>query len=711
MPIQKEVLAGAIGVGAATFGCYYVYKQITRRYSLVESGGTENDASGSADFFESTEIIEQRTCNRSEGPLSDHHSVNPGSEPEQGTSCGTSRGDNCINSDASQSNEPADHGDVISPQIVLKKTNDLGDNHVSSHHVSLQDNHLTNSFNSRQLLDNRKFDCCSADPSPQKYACLNVKESVMPNNDKDMGKAYEFDVQKSDITEIKDVQEEINANQNQPDLTIDNEAHGHDGLERSISEILNVYDYSPTTTTPTDGSQYTHHRSRDSTSSLNSQTSIEMDVAPLGPGRMLVSIMREIGNEFHATIPDSINGEPFSPVNSMRYSDFSALHIREEETLLSSDTFQSSSQVPLEHNLEQSTPIQNSQPVHDIIQSQLVEVENLASHRSQPENQMISQPIQPCISSMNRPEPSPQLPTISTRTSLPPAGTTTCISDLNIENTTQNNFNDQNPITRTNDNNLDTEQGQSDNDQTVTESVLTNERTESTSEYCTMTSNSDNLSHNLDDNNIVTPEDPEVLHCRSDPNPECMPVTRMQSVPQLDAQPSNGADISITEQVETISDLDDEKDITDVVILHAEDDRLIALDFMNNMEAEFPELKLNLKIFEQLNVGRSMFESASLLFETCRFLFVLLTNKFARDDLPRFLNEIALVETITFKDRNCRLIPVLIDGDCRVPELGPIIPLMYNRYLEGKSRGIRDRGFINSFEKLVENGRKKYLTS
>lgn len=39
MPIQREVLVGAIGVGAATLGCYFVYKQITRRYSLVEPGG------------------------------------------------------------------------------------------------------------------------------------------------------------------------------------------------------------------------------------------------------------------------------------------------------------------------------------------------------------------------------------------------------------------------------------------------------------------------------------------------------------------------------------------------------------------------------------------------------------------------------------------------------------------------------------------------
>ncbi|XP_063439487.1 hybrid signal transduction histidine kinase M-like [Mytilus trossulus] len=711
MPIQKEVLAGAIGVGAATFGCYYVYKQITRHYSLVESGGTKNDASGSADFFESTEIIEQRTCNRSEGQLSDRHSVNPGSEPEQGTSCGTSGGDNCINSNASQSKEPASHGDVISPQTVLKKTNDLGDNHVSSHHASLQDNHLTNSSNSRQLLDNSKLDSCLADQSPQKYACLNLEESVMPNNDKDMGKEYEFDGQKSDITEVKDVQEEINANQNQPDLTIDNEAHGHHGLERSISEILNVYDYSPTTTTPTDGSQYTHHRSRDSTSSLNSQTSIETDAAPLGPqGRMSV---RGIVNGLHDTIQDSNHGEPFSQVNSIRYSEFSALNIREEETSMCTnrDSFMSSSQVLIEHNISQkSAQKQNTHsvsPVHDIIQLQLVEDDD---HASQPENQTTSQPIQPCILSTNGPEPSPQLPTISTRTSLPPAGTTTCLSDLSIKNTNQNNVNVQNPISRTNGNNLDPEQGQSDNDQTVAESVLTNERTESTSEYGTMTSNSDNLSHSLDDqsntdNVNVTPEVQEVIGSISDINPECK-----TSLPMADAEPTTGTDKSVTDLMDTASAVNDEKAITDAVILHAEDDRELVLELIQNMETEFPKLKLNLKLFEELNAGKTILGSAPLLFGTCRFLFVFVTKAFAKDDLPRFLNEILLIETITFKDKSSRLIPVLKD-ECYLPELAPLIPLKYNRYLEGKSRGIRDRGFMNSFEKLVKIGRKNYLPS
>ncbi|VDH91278.1 Hypothetical predicted protein [Mytilus galloprovincialis] len=578
MPIQKQVLAGAIGVGAATFGCYYVYKHITRRYSLVEPGGTENDSSGSVDFVESAVIIEQRTCNRSEGPLSDHHPVNSGSDThEQGTGCCTSEENYCTNLNASQSNDSEDHGDVISPETVFKKTNDLEDNHVSSHHASLQENHLTNPSNSRQLLGNSKLDSCLADQSQQKYASLNVeelsqKDSTMPNNDRDLLTGNEFDGQKP--TEIQSVQKEIDTNQNQKrpsleldqsDLTVDN-AHGPP--ESSLSEILTVYDdsESPTTTaTPSDGRRFTYmyEGSKDSSSSFSSQHSIEMDAAPLGPpGRMLV---RDIRHGFHDTIsPDSMNAEPFSPVNSNRYSEFSALNIREEETLLSSDSFQSSSQVPLEHNIAQSNLIQNTQPVsplHDIIQSKVVEMENLASHTSQPQNQTTSQRLHPCISSTNGPEPSPQLPTILPETSLPPAGTTTCISDLNIENTNQNIVNEfeQSPILRTNGNNLDPEQGQSDNDPTSTESVVNNERTESTSEYGTMTSNSDNLSQSLDDqsntdNVNVTPEVQEVIGSISDINPECK-----TSLLMADAEPTTGTDKSVTDLVDTASGLNDEK--------------------------------------------------------------------------------------------------------------------------------------------------------
>ncbi|XP_052103093.1 uncharacterized protein LOC127736561 isoform X10 [Mytilus californianus] len=726
MPIQREVIV-AIGVGAATCGCYFIYKQITRHYSLVEPGGTENDASGSADFFESAEIkeqegntSEQRTFHRSEGHLSDHHPVNSGSDTEQGTSYGTSGEDNCINCNASQSNKPEDDGYLISRQTVLKKANDLGDNHVNSHHESLQDNHLTNTSNLRQLLDNSKLDSCSANPTPQKYASLNFEKSMMPCNDKDLEKEKEFDGQKPDVTDIQSVQMEGNANQNQkwpalqlnqPDLTVDSETHGPP--ERSFPETM--LDDSPmTTSTPANGRRFTYQGSKDSTSSLSSQHSLEMDIEPHGPsGRMSVSEYRHVLNE---TIPDSTIEEPFLPANSFRYSEFPGLSLREEETLLSTSSYtsQASNQIPFDHNIPQSTQTQNTHsvsPAHHIIQSQVVQEENVASHISQPEKPQSSELLQPCISAMNISEPSPQLPTISPETSLPPAGSTT--RDLSIKNTNQNITvsSVQNPIVRTNDNNLDTGQGQSDNDPTVTESVVDNESNESTSEYGTMTSNSDNLSPNLDDQSYtdnVTPEVQEVNYRRSDTNPECK-----TSLPMADAEPGTGTDKSVPEQVETASGQNDEKDITDVtdaVILHAEDDRELVLELIQNMETEFPELKLNLKIFEELNAGKSMLASAPLLFGTCRFLFVFVTKKFAQDELPRFVNEILLMETITFKDKSSRLIPVLKD-DCYLPELSPLIPLKYNRYLEGKSQNKKDRGFLNSFEKLVKIGRTNYLKS
>ncbi|XP_052103084.1 mucin-12-like isoform X2 [Mytilus californianus] len=834
MPIQREVIV-AIGVGAATCGCYFIYKQITRHYSLVEPGGTENDASGSADFFESAEIkeqegntSEQRTFHRSEGHLSDHHPVNSGSDTEQGTSYGTSGEDNCINCNASQSNKPEDDGYLISRQTVLKKANDLGDNHVNSHHESLQDNHLTNTSNLRQLLDNSKLDSCSANPTPQKYASLNFEKSMMPCNDKDLEKEKEFDGQKPDVTDIQSVQMEGNANQNQkwpalqlnqPDLTVDSETHGppersfpetmlddsptttstpveksmmpcndkdlekekeFDGQKPDVTDIQSVQmegnanqnqkwpalqlnqpdltvdsethgppersfpetmlDDSPTTTstpethgppersfpetmlddspmttsTPANGRRFTYQGSKDSTSSLSSQHSLEMDIEPHGPsGRMSVSEYRHVLNE---TIPDSTIEEPFLPANSFRYSEFPGLSLREEETLLSTSSYtsQASNQIPFDHNIPQSTQTQNTHsvsPAHHIIQSQVVQEENVASHISQPEKPQSSELLQPCISAMNISEPSPQLPTISPETSLPPAGSTT--RDLSIKNTNQNITvsSVQNPIVRTNDNNLDTGQGQSDNDPTVTESVVDNESNESTSEYGTMTSNSDNLSPNLDDQSYtdnVTPEVQEVNYRRSDTNPECK-----TSLPMADAEPGTGTDKSVPEQVETASGQNDEKDITDVtdaVILHAEDDRELVLELIQNMETEFPELKLNLKIFEELNAGKSMLASAPLLFGTCRFLFVFVTKKFAQDELPRFVNEILLMETITFKDKSSRLIPVLKD-DCYLPELSPLIPLKYNRYLEGKSQNKKDRGFLNSFEKLVKIGRTNYLKS
>lgn len=127
------------------------------------------------------------------------------------------------------------------------------------------------------------------------------------------------------------------------------------------------------------------------------------------------------------------------------------------------------------------------------------------------------------------------------------------------------------------------------------------------------------------------------------------------------------------------------------------------------MEREFPDLNLNMSIYENLLLGTSLFGSAANLFESCRFLFVFVTQNFVDADLQRFLNEISLIETITFQEKNNRLIPVSADSNVYLPELAPLIPLNYKRYLQAKSKQNSDSSFLRGFKMLIIDGRKKFL--
>ena len=88
-----------------------------------------------------------------------------------------------------------------------------------------------------------------------------------------------------------------------------------------------------------------------------------------------------------------------------------------------------------------------------------------------------------------------------------------------------------------------------------------------------------------------------------------------------------------------------------------------------------------------------------------------MTQNFVNADLPRFLNEISLIETITFQEKNNRLIPVSTDSNGYLPELAPLIPLNYKRYLQAKSEQKSDNSFLRSFKMLITDGRKKYLVN
>ncbi|XP_071177018.1 uncharacterized protein [Mytilus edulis] len=132
-------------------------------------------------------------------------------------------------------------------------------------------------------------------------------------------------------------------------------------------------------------------------------------------------------------------------------------------------------------------------------------------------------------------------------------------------------------------------------------------------------------------NDIDTHEVLQVTNSRSEMSSE---LTRMTSIPETDCEPN-----PVIERAETVLDRNNERDIIDAVILHAQDDRQLALDFIQNMKTEFPELQLDLKIFEQLHIGRSILESASLLFRTCRFIFVFETRNIEQDELSNFVSQ------------------------------------------------------------------------
>ena len=177
---------------------------------------------------------------------------------------------------------------------------------------------------------------------------------------------------------------------------------------------------------------------------------------------------------------------------------------------------------------------------------------------------------------------------------------------------------------------------------------------------------------------------------------------RTNSVPVFDAVPYNSS---------SSKDLENERDIADAVVLHADDDREAAKEFIANMEREFPDLNLNITIYETLTPGKYLLGSAANLYDNCRFLFVFVTQNFVNADLPRFLNEISLIETITFQEKNNRLIPVSTDNNGYLPELAPLIPLNYKRYLQAKSEQKSDSSFLRSFKMLITDGRKKYLVN
>ena len=173
-----------------------------------------------------------------------------------------------------------------------------------------------------------------------------------------------------------------------------------------------------------------------------------------------------------------------------------------------------------------------------------------------------------------------------------------------------------------------------------------------------------------------------------------------QSSIETDAEPYN-----------VNNDLEDNRGIYDGAVLHAEEDRNAAIEFITNMKKENPNLEINITLYENLFPGKSIFQSAAEIFDICRYLFVFVTQNFVNADLEMFLASIVMHKTLT-REPNVkdRLITVKTAKNCDPDELAPYQGLKYYHYLETKEKKKNpDYYFIKGFTNVIDDGRKKYL--
>ena len=88
-----------------------------------------------------------------------------------------------------------------------------------------------------------------------------------------------------------------------------------------------------------------------------------------------------------------------------------------------------------------------------------------------------------------------------------------------------------------------------------------------------------------------------------------------------------------------------------------------------------------------------------------------MTDNFVKAELEKFLTQIATIETLTFQEKNARLIPVKTDKTYH-SVLAPLKSLEYDNYLEAKqSQQGPDQFFIKCFRNLITDGRLNYLVN
>lgn len=151
-------------------------------------------------------------------------------------------------------------------------------------------------------------------------------------------------------------------------------------------------------------------------------------------------------------------------------------------------------------------------------------------------------------------------------------------------------------------------------------------------------------------------------------------------------------------------------EIHDALILHAKEDDVLGKQFHCDLLSNVKMTDLNVILYEEFALGQTHCGSLEILFKRCRYLLVVVTKNFERDRLMRYLNELAIIDSVIYREIQGRVIPVWAEtgADLFIQALRPFKGIEYtpkSDFTEEEKSKVFEK-----FEKLFEFGKKNILS-
>ena len=150
-------------------------------------------------------------------------------------------------------------------------------------------------------------------------------------------------------------------------------------------------------------------------------------------------------------------------------------------------------------------------------------------------------------------------------------------------------------------------------------------------------------------------------------------------------------------------------EIHDALILHSKEDETLVKQFHKDLLSKVKITDLNVIVYEEFAPEvQDHFATLKIVFERCRYLLVGVTEHFKGDRLIKYLNELALMDTIIYEEKKGRLIPVWAENgaDRFIHELTVFKGI---KYMPRSDFTEENHRVFNIFQKLFEHGRKCIL--